>query len=321
LSRTKLLEKFRKLILKEGNLAKGDLAKEAALPEGQKIVQQVSKPREFKSADKIRSKKPVEFQEVDPSLFYKQINKVIQSDEMAKTNIHPYSVDEYKNMQTFLSKDGKSGYALKPNGELVSVHSVERGRGDDIVRHAVHQGAKKLDAFDINKKLTDLYSRHGFVEKARAPFDPKYADPNNQILNKYKPDFVEMEIPAKKMEALKKVAAISPMAGMDDFITSPAKDFANLYKNIVKKPARTIGEKTAEMLDLSKYATVPQQKEALQKVTDTARSSLGDATEIGLDPTSYFGGAGLAASIAVDALAEEEDDSNRFNALKTGFSK
>ena len=64
-----------------------------------------------------------------------------------------------------LAADERSGYAVRPDGELVLVWSLERGRGDVMVSGAVHDGATRLDCFD--GYLPRLYSRHGFVETER----------------------------------------------------------------------------------------------------------------------------------------------------------
>lgn len=60
-----------------------------------------------------------------------------------------------------LTADGRSGYAIRPNGELVMVFSTMRGRGDLLVADAVANGATHLDCFA--GYLPALYGRHGFV--------------------------------------------------------------------------------------------------------------------------------------------------------------
>lgn len=75
----------------------------------------------------------------------------------------------------YLSTDNQSGFATRPvadgvrwDRELVYVFSLERGRGDAIVRAAIdHGGATYLDCFEGH--LTDLYRRHGWAEYSREP--------------------------------------------------------------------------------------------------------------------------------------------------------
>jgi len=66
-----------------------------------------------------------------------------------------------------ISADGKSGYMVSYEGELTSVYSLEKGRGDDIMVSAIEDGAHYLDCFD--GYLVDFYKRHGFKERCRKP--------------------------------------------------------------------------------------------------------------------------------------------------------
>lgn len=67
----------------------------------------------------------------------------------------------------FLTADRRSGFAIRPDGELVYVFSTVRGRGDILVRAAIALGAVRLDCFD--GYLTDLYRRNGFDVTRREP--------------------------------------------------------------------------------------------------------------------------------------------------------
>lgn len=74
----------------------------------------------------------------------------------------------------FLALDGRSGFAIRPDGELVYVFSTVKGRGDGMLWKATDVGATHLDCFD--GYLPTLYARHGFVETRReenwTPGDP-----------------------------------------------------------------------------------------------------------------------------------------------------
>lgn len=78
---------------------------------------------------------------------------------------HPDKAN-YFNARCYLSDDGKSGYCVRSfTGELLYLYSLAPGRGDDLVGHAVSNGARKLDCFD--GYLVDLYERHGFTQVRR----------------------------------------------------------------------------------------------------------------------------------------------------------
>ena len=57
------------------------------------------------------------------------------------------------------------GYAISENGELTSVFSCIKGKGDTIMQDAIQNGAKHLDCFD--GYLPSFYQRHGFKEVRR----------------------------------------------------------------------------------------------------------------------------------------------------------
>lgn len=67
----------------------------------------------------------------------------------------------------YLTDDLQSGFGVNTDGELFGVFSLERGRGDALVRTAIKLGATRLDCFE--GYLSALYARHGFVEYDRRP--------------------------------------------------------------------------------------------------------------------------------------------------------
>lgn len=66
-----------------------------------------------------------------------------------------------------LSADRKAGFIVKGDGELTSLFSLERGRGDYLAVSAVLLGATHLDCFD--GYLTKFYRKHGFVSYKIVP--------------------------------------------------------------------------------------------------------------------------------------------------------
>ena len=90
-------------------------------------------------------------------------------------SVYVYPQKEYKDMRLFITDDGSAGYALKPNGDVVSAFSsgTHKGVAQNILLHAVEQGGVKLDAFDT--VLPDLYSTMGFRESGRIPWLDKEA--------------------------------------------------------------------------------------------------------------------------------------------------
>ena len=65
----------------------------------------------------------------------------------------------------FINKDGSAGFVVSSDGELTSVYSAIKGRGDKIMDSAILHGACHLDCFD--GYLVTFYARHGFQEVRR----------------------------------------------------------------------------------------------------------------------------------------------------------
>lgn len=85
-----------------------------------------------------------------------------------------YEGSDYAKTRMFLSKDGLSGFAIKPDGDIVSVFSdksVKHGRA--ALELAVAAGGLKLDCFDTI--LPKFYHAHGFEVAKRLSWDDSQA--------------------------------------------------------------------------------------------------------------------------------------------------
>jgi hypothetical protein len=102
------------------------------------------------------------------------------------------SAQDLNDHETFVSKDGKVGYALDQHGDLQNLfnNGGPKGAGRAALIDAVLHGARTLDAFD--PYLPKIYAEHGFVATGRMPFNDKYA-PDGWDYAKYgRPDVVFM---------------------------------------------------------------------------------------------------------------------------------
>lgn len=86
--------------------------------------------------------------------------------------VYVYPVQDYQGMRLFLAADGKSGVAIKPDGDIVSVFS-NGGAGRSVMELAIAAGGTKLDAFDTI--LPQFYSAHGFVATSRLTWNDSQA--------------------------------------------------------------------------------------------------------------------------------------------------
>jgi len=104
-----------------------------------------------------------------------------------------YSEEKYLEMGTelFLSQDMKSGFGINPDGYLLSVFSLTKGRGEELVEVISASSAKKLDC--MGQYLVDMYSLIGFKVTLELPWNEKYA-PKNWNMSKFgKMPYFEME--------------------------------------------------------------------------------------------------------------------------------
>lgn len=81
---------------------------------------------------------------VNPHLFHDVIQIVRQYLYSGDTvDIH----DDYNGCKCYLSTDGLAGFAIEPDGNLVSVFSLKNGFTSACGKYMIEQGARKLDYY------------------------------------------------------------------------------------------------------------------------------------------------------------------------------
>lgn len=166
---------------------------------------------------------------------------------------------------------------------------------------------------NINKIVNSLESNLRAIQKAKANISNRPSTMDRLAeTRKATPDIPEDRFMGSQ---LKKVAGIAPIATFEpkEFITDPLKDVANMYQKYVNKPIREaadyIGEEVGDALDLSKYATIPQQREALRQAAETGKTGLKLGAEIALDPSNLLSpGAGIIVPTAAELFADEDEE-------------
>lgn len=96
------------------------------------------------------------------------------------TFLSPYTEKDYKGMRTFLSKDGKTGGALKPgpdgSTEIVSVFNApdgQKGGGKKMMERLISEGGDRLDC--LGDGLRGYYEKLGFKVTETMEWDDQYA--------------------------------------------------------------------------------------------------------------------------------------------------
>jgi len=198
----------------------------------------------------------VKFLELDPSdqVSAKKFADTIQQSKDESPHgaaVYVYPVEDYQGMKLFLSDSGKSGFAVKPDGDIVSVFSMEKGSGRSIMEAAISAGGKKLDAFDTI--LPEFYGTHGFVEAARIPWNDEFA-PDGWDKNAFKkfnngePDVVMMVLdPSLEGEYQPRT----------DIYTTDYDQAVEMQNAMLKKAARSRPKKASA--DIQKPTATPNQ--------------------------------------------------------------
>ncbi len=138
----------------------------------------------------------VSFREVDPEKFEVAVDRFVKArpDEAGFLTVRSAEQMRKEGMRTFLSKDGKVGFAVEPStGDIRNVFNLggPKGAGAAAVIEAQSKyGGRILDAYDT--RLTDIYRDLGFKETARFPWDEGYRPPTWNEAKYGKPDVVGM---------------------------------------------------------------------------------------------------------------------------------
>lgn len=169
------------------------------------------RPQLEASIDELRSIKgtadvaTMKFNEVSAETFDEAIGKArakIKNGRPVGLTVFQYPLDEYKTMRTFLSDDGLTGYAIKADGDFVSLFNVgAKGAGEQALLDGIWvNGALKLDAFaqvsDQYPKgfLTTKYKDFGFQEVTRSKWNREYAPDGWDEAIDGTPDVVYMKV-------------------------------------------------------------------------------------------------------------------------------
>jgi hypothetical protein len=115
------------------------------------------------------------------------------------SSVYIYDVEEYREMRLFSTADGRAGFGIKPNGDIVSVYiysdSDHRKGTLSMLAQAVELGGDRLDAYDT--VLPKIYAQAGFKPVSRVrwntDFEPDGWDPELYAeFNNGQPDVVAM---------------------------------------------------------------------------------------------------------------------------------
>jgi hypothetical protein len=100
----------------------------------------------------------------------------LKKDNPFHASVHVYPKEDYAGMRLFLTDDGKAGFAIKPNGDMVSGFTKGasvKGAVHTLLEIGKQAGGTKNDCFDT--VLPEIYSLHGFKVVARLPWNDEFS--------------------------------------------------------------------------------------------------------------------------------------------------
>ena len=129
------------------------------------------------------------FKSTKPETFIEAVKRIPE-----EYGVSPYTSKEYAGMKIGYNAKNDVGYAIKPDGDIVSVfnNSPIKGLGIKAVKDAIKNGGTKLDAFD--GYLKKFYENLGFKEYKRESWNDKYAPKNWNYEKKGKPDIIYFKL-------------------------------------------------------------------------------------------------------------------------------
>lgn len=143
------------------------------------VVKEASRSldKELEERGIVATKQPVRV--ATPKEFHKAISEEkVKNPDGFMVDVHEES--DYENDLLLITEDGKSGIAVTPDGDIVSVFSSVKGdhRLDKLMFMAIAAGGKKLDCFYLDSKsLPYLYAKFGFKVAATVPFNAEQYKP------------------------------------------------------------------------------------------------------------------------------------------------
>lgn len=165
--------------------------------------------------------------------------------------VHAYEADEYKDMRTFISPGGEAGFAVKSDGDIVSVfrnpHVKDEKKGVAIhmLLIALQNGGKKLDCFD--GYLPKLYAKVGMVPVAKLGFNREYAPEGWNYERDGEPDVVFMKHNGDDFETVLRKMKSKEYAEPDMDKVKRVEDYddgTELQKSLMAKYKQDIIEKS-----------------------------------------------------------------------------
>jgi len=206
--------------------------------------------------------------------------------------VHVYDPEEYSGMKLFLTKDAKAGFAIKEDGDIVSVFNTKGSKYKAFAPYAlslaVNKGGKKLDAYD--SILPKLYSQAGFKISSRNKWADEFAPEgwDKETFSKFnngEPDVIYMHYNPEGVK-LKDVISPGPQV-YDPKNQTRNKQLKATYEEAVKEQNIWIDDPTGSKRKAEKKAKASLLN---NKPTNYTQEELDQLSFLRGDQQSRYGG-------------------------------
>lgn len=148
------------------------------------VIAQYYPTKELKNNFKVRNFETLKYNELLPNnndtarLYYDTLKSIKEKFGKKYDTVSLHPVEDYKNMRLFLAPDKSSGFAIQPDGDIVSVFGSKKGSGSShsMLELALQNKGNKLNNYDV-PDLRNIYNNHKFEITERTPWNDEYWNP------------------------------------------------------------------------------------------------------------------------------------------------
>lgn len=178
----------------------------------------------------------VQLRTTDASTFANALAAQMTDDNPYKNHLSWHSAEEFADAgaQMFLTKDGKTGVAVWPNGNITSVFNSNKSKGGsstNLMLTAIAMGGNQLDC--TGDALLQRYALYGFIPTGKIAFVDEYAAPDWDYAKFGRPDIYFFVHNGQSAEEVARDIGKYPEIRGEDVPYFPDWDAADDYRQAV----------------------------------------------------------------------------------------
>ena len=179
----------------------------------------------------------VQLRTTDASTFANALAAQMTDDNPYKNHLSWHSAEQFANAgaQMFLTKDGKTGVAVWPDGDITSVFNSNKSKGGssaNLMLTAISMGGNQLDC--TGDALLQKYIMYGFIPTGKIAFKDEEASPDWDYAKFGRPDIYFFVHNGQSAEEVANNIGNYPEIRGEDVPYFPDWDAADDYRQAVK---------------------------------------------------------------------------------------